>query len=183
MKAAIYIRVSTGKQDLGAQTQFAACAEEVEKRGWTPYQTYEDIGVSGTNPDKPSLKDAIRDAAMKRYTVLVVFNMDRLTRQGIKPLMDLLDKLENQYKVQVISVTEPYLSSDQPNVELVRAVLAWVAKKEAEKISAKTKEGMARAKKQGKQIGRPRERPGGSRTTRWRERKQMESAAVSKGGV
>src|SRR5258708_39411330 len=60
------------------------------------------------------------------------------------------------YGVGFHSYTEPHLATDN---ELVRnillALLASLAKVEAQKISERTRAGMARAKAQGKRIGRP----------------------------
>jgi DNA invertase Pin-like site-specific DNA recombinase len=61
------------------------------------------------------------------------------------------------YAVTFHSYTEPHLATDN---ELVRnillALLSSLAKVEAQKISERTKAGMARAKAKGIKIGRPR---------------------------
>jgi DNA invertase Pin-like site-specific DNA recombinase len=61
------------------------------------------------------------------------------------------------YDVTFHSYTEPHLATDN---ELVRnillALLSSLAKVEAQKISARTKAGMARAKAKGIRVGRPR---------------------------
>jgi len=66
-----------------------------------------------------------------------------------------LQKLAN-YGVGFHSFTEPHLATDN---ELVRnillALLASLAKLEAQKFSERTKAGMARARAKGKRIGRP----------------------------
>src|SRR5208282_3185716 len=60
------------------------------------------------------------------------------------------------YGVSFHSYTEPHLATDN---ELVRnillALLSSLAKVEAQKLSARTKAGMERARAQGKRIGRP----------------------------
>jgi DNA invertase Pin-like site-specific DNA recombinase len=63
----------------------------------------------------------------------------------------------NSYGVKFQSYTEPHLSTDN---ELVRnvllALLSSLAKVEAQKISERTKAGVARARAKGTKIGRPR---------------------------
>jgi DNA invertase Pin-like site-specific DNA recombinase len=63
----------------------------------------------------------------------------------------------NAYGVTFHSYTEPHLATDN---ELVRnillALLSSLAKVDAQKISERTKAGMARAKAKGIKIGRPR---------------------------
>ena len=62
----------------------------------------------------------------------------------------------NSYGVSFHSYTEPHLATDN---ELVRnillALLSSLAKVEAQKISERTKAGMARARAKGIKIGRP----------------------------
>lgn len=185
VKVAIYARVSTserkkrrkrdGAEDpaQNPETQLRACRIEAEKRGWVVHDEYIDR-TSGLNPHKPEQKRALMDGARNRFSYLIVFKIDRLTREGIKATLDTLEKFEG-YGVKVISVTEPYLSSDAPMAELVRAVLAWAAQFESERISERTKAGMERARAEGAQIGRPRATPEGSRTTRWRDRQRAQA--------
>src|SRR5262245_23408021 len=79
----------------------------------------------------------------------------RFTREGMVPTILHLQRLAS-YGVGFHSYTEPHLATDN---ELVRnillALLASLAKVEAQKISERTRAGMARAKAQGKRIGRP----------------------------
>jgi DNA invertase Pin-like site-specific DNA recombinase len=79
----------------------------------------------------------------------------RFTREGMVPTILHLQRLAS-HGVGFHSYTEPHLATDN---ELVRnillALLASLAKVEAQKISECTRAGMARAKAQGKRIGRP----------------------------
>ena len=92
-----------------------------------------------------SLQRSIIAASINRfaraYQPTLVFGRDRLTSYG----------------VTFHSYTEPHLATDN---ELVRnillALLSSLAKVEAQKISERTKAGMARAKAKGIKIGRPR---------------------------
>jgi DNA invertase Pin-like site-specific DNA recombinase len=81
--------------------------------------------------------------------------LDRFTREGMVPTIMHLQRLA-ACGVGFHSYTEAHLATDN---ELVRnillALLASLAKVEAQKISERTKAGMARAKAQGKRIGRP----------------------------
>jgi DNA invertase Pin-like site-specific DNA recombinase len=81
--------------------------------------------------------------------------LDRFSREGMVPTIAHLQRLAS-YGVAFHSYTEAHLATDN---ELVRnillALLASLAKVEAQKISDRTKAGMARAKAKGKRIGRP----------------------------
>ena len=185
-KAALYARVSTSKKKPGTddfeqdpEVQLCVLRELAKKMGLEVYQEYSER-VSGLNPNKPVLQQALMDGARNRFTHLLIFKMDRLTREGIKALFDLLEKFEKTYKITVISATEGYLSSNAPQVELVRAVIGWAAALESQKISDRTKAGLEAARVAGKTLGRPRLTPEGSRSTRHREKKKREEAAKKK---
>jgi len=81
--------------------------------------------------------------------------LDRFSREGMVPTILHLQRLAS-YGVSFHSFTEAHLATDN---ELVRnillALLASLAKVEAQKISERTKAGMARARAKGKHIGRP----------------------------
>jgi DNA invertase Pin-like site-specific DNA recombinase len=57
--------------------------------------------------------------------------------------------------VQVISVREQWLDTSGPVRSLLIAIFSWVAEQERLRISERTKAGLERARRQGKQIGRP----------------------------
>ena len=86
----------------------------------------------------------------------VVLALDRFSREGMAQTIGYLQRLMS-YAVTFHSYTEPHLATDN---ELVRnillALLSSLAKVEAQKISERTKAGMARAKAKGIKIGRPR---------------------------
>jgi len=81
--------------------------------------------------------------------------LDRFTREGMVPTIVYLQRL-HACGVGFHSYTEAHLATDN---ELVRnillATMSSLAKVEAQKISERTRAGMARARAQGKHIGRP----------------------------
>ena len=85
---------------------------------------------------------------------MLFWALDRFSREGMVPTL-YLQRL-SACGVSFHSYTEAHLATDN---ELVRnillALLASLAKVEAQKISERTRAGMARARAQGKRIGRP----------------------------
>lgn len=67
-----YARVSTDDQDLTAQRDALAAL------GVAPERTYVDHGLTGTNRDRPGLREAM--AACRAGDALVVTKLDRLAR-------------------------------------------------------------------------------------------------------
>ena len=95
------------------------------------------------------------DAAKKKFDLVLFWALDRLTREGMIATIFHLQRLTS-YGIGFHSYTEPHLATDN---ELLRnvllAVLSSLAKVEAQKISDRTRAGMARAKAKGVKIGRP----------------------------
>jgi DNA invertase Pin-like site-specific DNA recombinase len=95
------------------------------------------------------------DAAKRKFDCVLFWALDRFSREGMAQTIAHLECLVS-YGVAFHSYTEPHLATDN---ELVRnillALLSSLAKLEAQKISERTKAGMARAKANGIKIGRP----------------------------
>jgi DNA invertase Pin-like site-specific DNA recombinase len=85
----------------------------------------------------------------------VLFALDRFTREGMTPTIGYLQRLAD-HGVSFHSYTEPHLATDNELVgNILLAVMASLAKVESQKIGERTRAGMARARAQGKRIGRP----------------------------
>ena len=95
------------------------------------------------------------DAAKRKFDRVLFWALDRFSREGMAQTIAHLQRLVS-YGVAFHSYTEPHLATDN---ELVRnvllALLSSLAKLEEQKISDRTKAGMARAKANGIKIGRP----------------------------
>lgn len=145
MRAAIFARVSTAKEDQehGLVSQIHACERFLAERGLSP----EDVAIfreqaSGRKADRPVLKDLVHEAAMHQFSVLVVFRLDRLTRGGISEMFRVLKALQG-YGVRIYSVSETWWDPDAPTAELVLAILAWAAAFESRSIGERVQAGIA----------------------------------------
>jgi DNA invertase Pin-like site-specific DNA recombinase len=58
--------------------------------------------------------------------------------------------------VRVLSAREPWLDTDSPVRPLLVAIFGWVAEQERTRLIERTRADMARARREGKKIGRPR---------------------------
>jgi DNA invertase Pin-like site-specific DNA recombinase len=95
------------------------------------------------------------DASRRRFDVVLVWALDRLTREGVFETFDYIRRLTS-YGVQFESYTEAHFRTTGPAGDLMIAIAAWIAKQERIRISDRTKAGVERAKRQGKHCGRPR---------------------------
>ncbi len=128
-----YARVSTDEQDLTAQ-QDALAAMGV-------HRVYLDHGLTGTNRDRPGLREAL--AACRDGDTLVVAKLDRLAR-SLPDARAIADELTAcQVRLSLGGVV--YDPTDAVG-RLLFNVLAMVAEFEADLISMRTKEGMKVAK-------------------------------------
>jgi DNA invertase Pin-like site-specific DNA recombinase len=154
VKVAIYARTSTddGRQDLTNQTRELRASSE--RMGWTVVAESHDQ-ISGRKVDRPQLQKAMDAGRRRKYDVLLFWSLDRLSRQGVLPTLLLLNQL-TQYGVKYRSLQEQWIDSLGAFSDAVIGILATVAKFESERLSSRVRSGLARAKAQGKTLGRPR---------------------------
>lgn len=88
------------------------------------------------------------------FKYLLVAALDRLGRSMVGNLQLVLDL--DRVGVETISVREPWLQLGGPVRSLLIGVFSWVAEEERRQISERSKAGVARARREGKTIGRPR---------------------------
>jgi DNA invertase Pin-like site-specific DNA recombinase len=157
MRVAIYARVSTDDKGQDPENQLRELRAWCANSGHTITREYVEHESGRKGADKRKQFAALFDDAAKRKFDLVLFwALDRFSREGMAQTIAHLQRLTS-YGVSFHSYTEPHLATDN---ELVRnillALLSSLAKVEAQKISDRTKAGMARAKAKGVKVGRPR---------------------------
>jgi putative DNA-invertase from lambdoid prophage Rac len=150
VRAGIYARVST-LRDQDPENQLIDLRRYVGARGWTATE-YVDRGVSGAKDRRPALDDLVRDARRRRFDVLVCWRLDRLGR-NLRHLIMLLDDLQ-AVGVAFVSLQEG-IDATTPAGRLQLHVLAAIAEFERERIRERVLAGLARARSQGKRLGRP----------------------------
>jgi len=149
MKAATYVRVSTLDQE--PDNQLHDLRRYVTARGWTATE-YVDHGVSGAKDSRPGRNRLLADARRRKPDVVVCWRLDRLGR-SLRHLVGLLDELQT-LGVAFVSLAEG-IDTTTPAGRLQMHILASVAQFERERIIERVKAGLARAKRQGRRLGRP----------------------------
>ena len=94
-----------------------------------------------------------RDARRRRFDVLVCWRLDRLGR-NLKHLVTMLDELA-VLGVAFVSLHEG-IDATTPAGKLQMHILAAISEFERARIAERVTAGLARARKQGKRLGRPR---------------------------
>lgn len=159
MRIALYIRVSTEEQN--PDNQIAALTNWATQQGYTLTGIYQDV-MSGARR-RERLDDLFDDARRRKFDLVAIWSLDRLTREGPLATLLYLHRL-NALGIKVYSHQEPYLDPRLPFYESIIALLADIAKWERRRLSERTKAGMERAARAGKHCGRPK----GSRDKRKR---------------
>jgi len=98
------------------------------------------------------------DAAQRRFDLVLVWALDRLTREGVAETFNYIKRL-GSHAVQFVSFTEEHFRTTGPAGALMIAVAAWIAKQERVRISERVRTGLSRAKQQGTRSGNPVGRP------------------------
>src|SRR5207253_408998 len=110
-----------------------------------------DRGVSGSKDRRPALDVLLRDARRRRFDVLVCWRLDRLGH-NLKHLITLLDELQT-LGVAFVSLSEG-IDATTPAGKLQMHVLGAISEFERGRIVERVRAGLARAKAQGKRLGR-----------------------------
>jgi DNA invertase Pin-like site-specific DNA recombinase len=151
-----YIRVSTGNQESGILSQQHAIQQYCKNNGIEKYKIYQDENVSGSKTSRPALDDMMEEIKKGNCKHLVVFAFSRFSR-SCSHLLKSLELLES-YKCRFSSVSEQIDTSTIIGKTLV-AVLGALAQMERELIVQRVRAGLARAKAEGRHIGRKKTRP------------------------
>jgi DNA invertase Pin-like site-specific DNA recombinase len=144
-----YARVSTHEQDIANQRL------EIERAGYTIQDAFwlADSGVSGSTKaaERPQFK-VLLDRIRSNET-LVVSKLDRLGRDALD--VGKTVKMLAERQIEVVALQLGKLDLASPAGKMMLTMLAAVAEMERDLLTERTQAGLARAKAQGKTLGRP----------------------------
>ena len=163
-RAAIYCRVSTTEQTV--LNQSIVLTKWAEQRGFEVVAVYEEGESAWKAGHQRELARLLQDARKRKFDVLIVWALDRLSREGPLAILTLVNRLKI-CGVKVLSYQESWTEAPGEMTDLLYAITGWVARMESQRRSERTKAGLARAMREGKRLGRP----PGSRDRRKRRRR------------
>lgn len=149
MKNFGYGRVSTGQQTAANQRlELQQAGYPIEDGFW-----FADEGVSGKVPaeQRPAFKTML--SQIRQGETLIVSKLDRLGRDSIDVLQTIRTLSDRGIKVIVLQLGNADLTA--PAGKLLLSMLAAVAEMERDLLIERTQAGLARAKSEGKTLGRP----------------------------
>ena len=154
---AIYTRVSTDHQT--TENQERELRAIAERMGWQIYKVYPDEGVSGakSRAERPAFDALCKDAARRRFDMVMAWSVDRLGRS----LQDLVAFLSDLHVLRVdLFLHQQGLDTTTPAGKAMFQMMGVFAEFERAMIRERVKSGLERAKAQGKTLGRRRIDPG-----------------------
>ncbi len=149
-RAALYVRVSTREQT--AENQERDLRAWADRLGLEVVRVYADT-ASGARGDRAALAAVLAGAHRREFDALLVWALDRLSREGVGPMVRHMDQLRAA-GVRVLSHQEAWVDTASPVWDLLLAVFAWMAQQERQRIGERVRAGQARAKAQGVRFGR-----------------------------
>ena len=155
-RCVLYARVST-KRERGLQnpeTQLRQLREFAATQDWELTAEYVDR-ESGAKADRPQFRRMMEDASRRQFDILLFWSVDRFSREGIVPVLSNLKRLSG-YGVRYRSYQEPYIDTIGEFGDLLAAFVAKIAELERNRIRARINAGLARARAEGKTLGRRR---------------------------
>ena len=146
MKAALYVRVSTDKQE--AMNQLVQLREYCKKCDHEIFNEYIDV-ISGKETSRPGYDRMFQDAHKRLFDLVLFWDLSRFSRSGTLFTLQKLKELNN-LNIDWESYQEPYFKSVGEFRDVLISIMATLAKIEREKISERTKAGLKHAKNVGK---------------------------------
>lgn len=150
-RVALYCRVSTGSQTV--ENQVLELKEVAERHGWEIVKTFQDEAISGAKgrEHRPGFDALCQAVARKEIDLIAAWSVDRLGRS----LVDLLALLQELHAKGVdLYLHRQGLDTSTPNGRAMFQMLGVFAEFERAMIQERVKSGLARARSEGKTLGR-----------------------------
>jgi DNA invertase Pin-like site-specific DNA recombinase len=154
-RVAIYLRTSHTERTV--ENQRRELAEAAERHGWNVVQSFADEGISGAKgrDGRPGFDALCQGIARREYDMVAAWSVDRLGR-SLQDLIAFLGELRG--KGVDLYLHRQGLDTSTPAGRALFQMMGVFAEFERAMIQERVRAGMARARAQGKSLGRPVER-------------------------
>ena len=154
-RAGIYTRISKDEagDELGVQRQLRACEDLAGRLGWTVVDRYQDNNLSAFKKrHRPRFEAMIEAIKSGDIDAIAVYNPDRLSRDDLRGLEDLIDLL-NGYEVAVETVRSGEFDLSTVNGRGQARMAGVWARMESERMSERLQDKHAELVSKGKPNG------------------------------
>jgi DNA invertase Pin-like site-specific DNA recombinase len=153
-RACLWLRVSTDSKGQDPALQLADLEGVCQQREWQVVKAYEvEESAFGRTP-RQQFQAMLEDARKGKFDVLVVWSLDRFSREGEWSVSRIIAALQD-WNVRFYSYNEPFLDTTGPFSGFLIPLFAWLARQESIRKGKAVKLGMEKARVRGKFIGRP----------------------------
>ena len=152
MKVAIYVRVSTNEQT--TENQVRELTAWADRAGHEVVAIFDDNGVSGAKgrEHRKEFDKLLRGSVRREFDLVAAWSVDRLGRS----LQDLVTFLQELHGAGVdLYLHQQALDTTTPGGRAMFQMMGVFAEFERSMISERVRSGLARAKSNGKTLGRP----------------------------
>ena len=146
-RVAIYVRVSTEKQDL--QTQLSALKEYCNRVGYEIAEEYQDV-ISGKTDKRPGFDRMLNDMRQGKFKIILVYKLDRIGR-SLQHLLNLFEEFKNN-RINFVSITQN-INTTTPEGKMFLRLLMILSEFEREMTVTRTKDKLDFYKRQIKTKG------------------------------
>jgi len=146
--------VRTSRQDLNPENQIKVMVDN----GVPIENIFIDTGISGiiVPEQREGYSRMLKFIKDNKVEELYVFEISRLGRSFSDTLVRVVEFEKSGVRVVSLSPAETWMKVADKNIrDLFLVIFAWVAERERENLIERTKAGQARARMDGKHIGRP----------------------------
>jgi DNA invertase Pin-like site-specific DNA recombinase len=151
-RAVLYLRVSTVDQTTANQERELRAV--AERAGWEVVKVYKDHGVSGAKgrDKRPAYNQMLRDAFRRQFDVVMAWSVDRLSRS----LQELVTFLGELHSLHVdLHLHQQGIDTTTPAGKALFQMMGVFAEFERSMIQERVRAGLARARSEGRRLGRP----------------------------
>jgi DNA invertase Pin-like site-specific DNA recombinase len=155
-RAVLYLRVSTVDQTTANQER--ELREVAARAGWEIVKVYKDHGISGAKgrDKRPAYNAMMRDAFRRQFDVVMAWSVDRLGRS----LQELVTFLGELHALHVdLHLHQQGIDTTTPAGKALFQMMGVFAEFERSMIQERVRAGLARARSEGKRLGRPKIAP------------------------
>ena len=148
--AVIYARYSSDSQtEQSIEGQMRVCEEYAKSRDILILNTYIDRAMTGTNDRRPDFQRMIQDSSRKEWNYVLVYKLDRFSRNKYETAIYKKALKDNQ--VKVLSATE-YIP-DTPEAIIFESMLEGMAEYYSAELSQKIRRGNNESRLKGNLTG------------------------------
>lgn len=155
IRVAIYARCSTDESRQDVENQINICKRYCEAQGWA-YEIFQEYESAYKGTKRKVFEDVLERIRLKEFNVLMVYMLDRFSRETPTKIVSDLHRIVEEYKCRFISVKEG-IDSNNDMWQIIMMIFAYMANNYSKMLGIRIREGIKHKKEIGKyKGGRPR---------------------------